>query len=118
MTFRTICDRTVTIRPRATSGTRDGYGNKAKDFGPDVTDVLARRDMRSATEDLADRDQQTWEFLYLIALRAADGTDVVLDGRSRIVDGVDVFEVVGTPELVTARRRPHHWEAKVQKVAG
>lgn len=117
MSFRSLLNRTVQVVPM-TVGAEDRYGNQATTPGTPIDDVPARRDQTSGDEDLVNRDQQVTTVLYSLALRALDGTEVTLSGRSRIVDGAETFEILGPPELLYRRRRPHHWEARAVLIEG
>jgi hypothetical protein len=86
--------------------------------GAPTAGIPARRDQTAGAEDVIDRDQQTTTVLYSLALRTLTGDQVVLSGRDRIVDGDETFEIVGPPELLYRRRRPHHWEARAVLIEG
>lgn len=117
MSYRSLLNRVVDVVPVA-EGAEDRYGNVARVPGPAIAGVPARRDQVAVAEDLRDRDQQARTIVYSLALRAADGSVLELTGRDRIVDGDETFEIVGSPELLFRRRRPHHWEATVSLVEG
>ena len=117
MSFRSLLDREVSIVP-VVPGVKDRYGNASSVAGEPIDHVPARRDQVRAGEDVRDRDQQTREFVYSFPLRSDDGDELELTGYGRIVDGDDTFEIVGTPELLHRRRRPHHWEARAVLVEG
>lgn len=117
MSLRSLLNRTVSVVPM-TAAAEDRYGDTGRTPGAPIAGVPARRDQTSGAEDLENRDQQATTVLYTLALRALDGTEVALTGRSRIIDGDETFEVVGPPELLYRRRRPHHWEARAELVEG
>lgn len=126
MSLHSLLNRTVLLRHVAPAepATRNAHGNTVRVPGPDSPPIPARRDQTSATENDADRDQQIQNVRYTLPLRVwipgdpGQAYEVELTGRDRIVDGDQVFEVVGTPELVYRRRRPHHWEATARLVEG
>lgn len=117
MSYRSLLNRTVSVVP-ITVGAEDRYGNTARTPGPAIAGIPARRDQTAGAEDVIDRDQQTTTVLYSLALRSLTGTEVTLSGRDRIVDGDETFEIVGPPELLYRRRRPHHWEARAVLIEG
>lgn len=117
MSLRSLLNRRVDVVV-TTTGVEDRYGNVARTVSATIADVPARRDQAAATEDVRDRDQQTRLFVYLLPLRGPDGTVLDLAGADRIVDGDDTLEIVGTPELIARRRRPHHWEATARLLEG
>lgn len=111
MSFRQGLTRRVSIVPMNVES-RDRYNNVKHGPGPEIPDVPTRRDQLQATEDTTDRDQQARTFVYLFLPAVAIG------GRDRIHDGDDVLEVIGEPDLISRRRRPHHIEATARIVSG
>jgi hypothetical protein len=114
---RTIADRLIIVRPMNVTG-QDDRGNDVLGQGDDVPDVPARRRQLSATEDLANRDEQVRTFVYFLELFTTAGTPVTVKGRDRLVDGDDVLEVQGIPEVVSRRYLPHHIEARAYVIEG
>lgn len=117
MSLRSLLNRTVSWI-RTTQGTEDRYGNASTVDAAPVAGIPARRDQVGAGEDQRDRDQQARTFVYTLPLRASDGTLLEPTGRDRLVDGAETFEIVGSPELLYRRRRPHHWELTAVLVEG
>lgn len=117
MSFPSLLNRRVTYVP-IVDGAEDRLGNPARAAGPLVANIPARRSQSGAGEDLDTRDQERTEIVYTLALRSLDRVTLDLSGRGQIVDGDDTFEIVGPPELVYRRRRPHHWRATVELVEG
>lgn len=119
MSFRRLLDRTVVIVPRVVTG-RDGRGNDVISDGTPITDVPAGRDLLSATEELADRDQQAKTFVYFLPPTKDDGTPITISGYDQIVDDEKTYEVRGDPERVVRRRggRLHHFEAIAYLIEG
>lgn len=111
MSLRQALDRLVSIVPMNIE-TVDAYHNVRRGPGPEIPDVPTRRDQLQAVEDTTDRDQQARTFVYLFL------PDVAIRGRDRIRDGDDVLEVIGEPDVVSRRRRPHHIEATARLVTG
>ena len=125
MSLHTLFNRVVALQwPASEAGdeTRDRHGVLVDDPTPGstVARVRARRDQVAQGEDVAGRDQQSATFLYLLALRDEDGVEFTLapSGRGWIVDADVRLEVVGPPELVHRRRRPHHWELRAVERRG
>lgn len=116
MSLRTIFDRTVTLRLVA-AGAEDARGNAAE-VTTDVAGVAAFRTQIAAGEDTADRDQQAKTFQYLLETDRPDGTPLGLSGRDRIVDGLEVLKILGTPVVATSRGRPRHVEARAYLIEG
>lgn len=117
MSLRSLLNRTVSVVPMNVT-TTDRYRSEVRTPGAPIAGIPARRDQVAADEDLRDRDQQARTFVYLLALRNATGAAVAVSGRDRIVDGDDTLEIVGTPETMYRRRRPHHIEARAVIVEG
>lgn len=124
MSLLSLLDRRVIIRRRAGTPNRDTHGNVDRVFS-DSPPIPARRDQTAATEDDSGRDQQTettrWTFPFSTWLPDADppqSWQVGIAGRDRIDDDGEVWEVIGNPELMYRRRRPHHWEAIARRVEG
>lgn len=117
MSLRSLLNRRVAVLPMNVVSV-DRYNNETRGPGAPIPDVRARRDQIAVAEDLRDRDQQSKTFRYLLALRSEAGLAVVVTGRDRIQDGTETFEVVGSPETLYRRRRPHHLEATAVLVEG
>lgn len=126
MSLRTLLDRRVTLTSPAAPAdppVLDAFGNRVTSPATPIANVPARRDQIAQDENLAARDEQTRTYLYILALRNETGTPVAITGRSTIDDVDDAghaqrLQVLGDPELVHRRRRPHHWEARARKVEG
>lgn len=116
MSLRTIFDRTVTLRLVA-AGAENPRGNPAE-VTTDVAVVAAFRTQVAAGEDTADRDQQARTFQYLLETDRPDGTPLGITGRDRIVDGIEVLQILGTPVVATSRGRPRHVEARAYLIDG
>lgn len=114
MSLTLLFDREVTLRPMNVA-TEDARGNERRGAGEDVAGVPARRRQLSAEEDIGDRDQQARTFLYLLSPVAAA---LALTGRDRIVDGGEVLEVQGAPDVIRRRYRVHHVEARAYLIEG
>lgn len=117
MSTRTLADRLVTVRPMNVI-TKDARNNDVRGPGADVANVPAKRRQLEASEVIGDRDEQERTFLYTLELFSTDGTPVAVSGHDRIVDGDDVLEVRGTPEVVNRRQLPHHIEARAYLIEG
>lgn len=103
-------DREVTVVTISDSGA-DDYGNEvASESGTFTT--RARREQLSATEDIMDRDQQARTFVYFFR------PDVVITGRDRIHDDTLTLEVLGAPDVVEQKNRPHHLEVRAYVIEG
>lgn len=111
MSIRRLLNRTVTILPMNVISV-DRYGNELRSAGTPVPDIPARRHQVAAGEEITDRDEQSRTFEYFFL------PDVTITGRDRIVDGDDTLEVLGPPELVARRRRPHHIELRAYQIEG
>ena len=119
MSFRRLLDRTVTIVPRAVTGT-DARGNDVITDGTPVEGVPAARDLKSTDEEHADRDQVNRRWDYFLPAFLDDGTPVTIDAYAHLIDAGETLDLVGVPELVTRRRRPHrahHWELVAERRA-
>lgn len=114
MSLNLLYDREVTLRPMNVTA-EDARGNETKSAGADVDGVPARRRQLTAEEDTDDRDQQARTFLYFLP---ATGAAIALSGRDRIVDGGQVLEVLGAPDVIHRRYRPHHVEARAFLIEG
>ncbi len=111
MSFRRLLDRTITILPMTVID-MDRYGNEIRSPGTPITGVRARRHQVAAAEEITDRDEQSRTFQYFLP------PDVTVTGRDRILDGDDTLDVLGPPELVARRRRPHHIELRAYQIEG
>lgn len=111
MSLRQALNRVVSIIPMNVESV-DAYHDRHRGPGAEIPNVPTRRDQLQATEDTNDRDQQARTFVYLFL------PDVAISGRDRIRDGDDVLEVIGEPDVVSRRRRPHHIEATARIVSG
>lgn len=119
MSFRRLLDRTVTIVPRVVTGT-DARGNDVISDGPALANVPAARDLLTGDEELRERDQQVETWIYFLPPKKDDGTEIVVSGYDRIVDGTETFEARGRVDEITRRRtgKLHHYEATVYRVEG
>lgn len=118
MSFRRLLDRTVTVVPRVVVG-HDDRGNEVLADGTPILGVGAARDQLTAEEDVLYSDRLSTRWRYFLALFGTDDVPVAVDGYSRIEDGAEVLHVLGKPELITRRRRPHrphHWELVAEEV--
>lgn len=115
MGLATIFDRVVTLRLVTPAG-EDARGNETS-ATTDRLGVPAYRYQVDAAEDRNDRDQQARTFVYFLPPSVA-GAPVVLSGRDRIVDGLEVLEVLGSPIMARKRGRDHHLEARAYLVEG
>jgi hypothetical protein len=106
-----MLNRTVSIVPMVETA-EDRYGDKPRVPGAPVPGQRCRRRQLTADEDVLDRDQQARTFVYEFL------PSVVVTGRDRILDGDDTLEVVGEPNLVTRRHRPHHVLLRASVVQG
>ena len=108
-------DRVVTLTPRIQDGT-DARGNATIVDGTPLQ-VRAARDLVDTAEEVEGRDQQTERYRFFLAPFAEDGTPVTADGRARITDGDETFEVDGLVDPATRRRRGvvHHLEANAYR---
>jgi len=116
-----MLDRRVGIRTtdRAEPPVKDRYGSRVHGEPGFHDNIRARRNLADATEDVRDRDQQSRTFRYMLALRDIAGEwTVAITGRDVIVDADGEFKIIGDPELVCRRRRPHHWELTARRVDG
>lgn len=126
MSLRSLLNREVHIRPMGPGDTptTDDHGNEVIGAGADSPPIPARRDQSGASEVDAGRDQQTATVRYTLPVSVwipgdpGSSYTVELTGRDRIVDGDEVFEIIGSPELVYRRRQAHHWEAVARLVEG
>lgn len=116
MSLTSFLDRAVQV-VTVTAGGRDAYGDRIRTSTPGV-EIRARRDQVSAGEDIDDRDQQARTFQYVLELVDVNGDSYTISGRDRIVDDGETLEVLGTPELVSRRRRPHHLELRAYRIEG
>lgn len=111
VSFQDLLNRTVTIFPMGVSGI-DAFGNEVLAAGSPIANVPARREQLDATEDNADRDQQTQTFRYYLPAGTA------VSGRDVIVDGADTLEVIGPPDVVAGYRNEHHIELRARWIEG
>jgi len=117
VTFRRLLDRRVTIRNRVVTGKNARHDDVLED-GITLEDVPAGRELESSDEQQADRDSVDRRFVYFLPARFA-GAPLAIDAHALIVDGDDVFEVDGEPEVVVRRRggRAHHVELFAKRQA-
>lgn len=117
MTFARLLDRRVTIRNRVVTGKTARHDDVLED-GTVLVDVPAGRELEGTDEQHEDRDQVDRRFVYFLPARFA-GAPLEVDAHALIVDGDDVFEVDGEPEVVVRRRggRPHHVELYAKRQA-
>lgn len=121
MSFATMLGRRVGIRTtdREAPADHDRYGNRVHGEPGFHENIRARRDQIDASEDANDRDQQIRTFRYMLELTDVGGEwTVAITGRDVIVDGDAEFKIIGDPELVYRRRRPHHWELTARRIDG
>lgn len=116
MSLRTIFDREVTLRLVGV-GAENPRGNNAETT-TDVAGIAAYRAQVGTAEDTVDRDQQARTFVYFLDAERPDGTPLGLSGWDRIVDGVQVLKVLGTPIVASSRGRARHVEARAYLLEG
>lgn len=115
--FSRSLDREVTIVPRVTS-VDDRHGDEVLVDGTPFT-ARAMRELVAADEETSDRDQQERRYRYLVAARDPESGEVVtITGYDRLLDAGETFEIIGTPEYPTQRRRRriHHVELEARRI--
>lgn len=117
MSLRTMFDRRVVLELTAADG-ENARGNEVRSTST-VEGVPCCRGQVTATEDNLDRDQQARTFVYLFPpVFGSFDLAALVDGRDRIVDGDDTFEILGAPVVATSRGRLRHVEVRAYLVDG
>ena len=113
MSFDTLRKRRLVkiVNISASDDNLDDYGNPIREEAEPV-EVYATREQLTSSEDILDRDQQARTFRYFFR------PSVVIDGRSKIIDGDDTLRVVGEPEVLSSAVAKHHIEAIAELIEG
>lgn len=118
MSFRSLLNRAVTVQHGTPAATPDAHGNRPRTFTDLAVDVPARREQEEASEQIDGRDQQRRTVIYFLPLSYDDEDLTILEGQDRILDGDDIYEIDGPPDVVEGTRAAHHLEVRAYLITG